>query len=422
MPWDIENQRYGGSGHGPLSYEAQGLLLRDHVKRGFRYAGYAAKGLGAFGAKRMYDYANQYTGKRAKVNMGLRKRARPSSKAMVRYKRQKTSHKARPKKGAARVSYRLDGYGKSKRVYAKGKGKRRTKRSLKKRVSALEKNGPTMDTHWEIEDELFRSDCNGNNQLRFSALPMITSGFINRVATTYGAGVASGNNISLKFDNIGCKVVMKGARAGTTTLKYQIFKCVGDCTESLLDDMREHCINLGLTITNGVDPGDATVLGTSVMVPEFISLNNAEVHTPFWTANRASNNWKPQGNIKTVTIGPGDNIEVSCNIGKFTYQTNRIEEADAGTVFFKNHDYVLLYSQLGGLGHGSLSTDEKMLGYSRSRMDGQRQFSARCKVFDGSGEKTIKLTSKNNGLGANNIVHVDDHLSGFPVAEDVAPP
>ncbi len=322
-------------------------------------------------------------------------------------KRQKTS--------APKGTLKRHGVGGGHRVRAKSVSYKRKPRSLKKRVSQLEKKSPPTSKHWELENEYFVHSHNADNFVQYFEVPMVEVQKIRvAVAKLNGTGSDPLDNSKTKVKNFRATYILKNARTANCHVEYQLFRCASNCTDSVLDELHENLTQRGAAPSSAITAADAATSTTSAQ-PRRLVLGPTEQHLPVWSQNRRLQHWKPVGKIQKASIGPGDSIVVSHNTGALTYSEAKFDDKDTGDVFLANWDYQLIVMQTGEIGHDSSNTLN--IGISRAQLDCHRIQSVHVFIQDGNGTDTISSTEHDDTTGITGIEIADEHAAAMVGAD-----
>lgn len=399
--WDIENQSL------PRTWKQRGIEARAIATAAV--GKYGTRALTAYAAKRAYEayFGTPSSAKRRKMSP-------PSSKRMKLSRRKFTKHGTSKRRGGRKGNgvVRVDGIGGGRRIRTKAKRTHRKKRSLKKRVNALEKREPPKSRYWRVEKELFVMDVAAVNRTMWYAIPLTTKDSLLTTAALINAGA----NTKTDVDNSRVGLEMKNNRTGNSKVEYQIFRCKANTDEGILEDLRESLTLRGLTVTNTVVKAGGTATSTKSREPTYLVMDGIEQHHPLWHGNRESTSWQPVGNIKKVDIGPGDSIMLSHNSGKLIYDTDLVTGADTGEIFFKHYDYQIVIRLSGGIGHDTTNTTN--LGFGFARLECLRTRSTRVSHQDGKGSDKIIMVVADDSTGVGTVEHADDKVSSVTQAVD----
>ncbi len=338
----------------------------------------------------------------------------PSKDSMA--KRMKYAPKTRRRRGAqvakkkSKGRVARDGV---KRVKHKTHASRHKVKSLKKRVVALEGKQPLKSKLWRIEHQYYCMKEEAHSACTWYSIPLAEKA---TTQTFTQVLVGSDAGTSCKVSNVRTEYSMRNNSTSNVNLEYQIMRCTGNTSGSILNDLRGAIMKKGVlitpTVTNAV--GHTT---TASEIPEFLKLTGTETRAPIWNVNRDSTDWKPVGNIEKATIGPGDVLSIKHNTGKFTFDVDNVAEADSGTVFWRNLDYVLVIRVFGALGHDS-GSNQTNVGTGGWQLDCIWDQSMRAAHVNGQGTDQIQYVTVDNGQNITDIEFADNHVSAIGIMED----
>ncbi len=326
-------------------------------------------------------------------------------------KRMKFAPKTRRRRGAQVSKKKKRGRVSRDGVHTVRKKHKRTRhkvKSLKKRVVALEGKQPLRSKFWNIEYKTIAIREDAICAVRWYNVPLAekaTTQTVTAVLTGAEAGVRC------KVDNVRTQFDMRNGSTANVCIEYQIYRCVGNTSQGILDDLKGMLGKKGVAITTTVDP-EVAHTGTSSMIPEQLRLTGLETWSPLWNVNRDSVDWKPVGTIEKAVIGPGDTLTVKHNTGKFVFDVDDVAEADAGTKYWRNLDYRLVMRVVGAIGHDS-GLNEMNIGYSGWVIDSQWSQSTRVAHVNGQGTDQILLTTLDNGQNITDIDFADNQVSAI---------
>lgn len=440
MPWDIE-QGYDARAAHRRNQQLFGVY-ENRYRLGFAAAKHlgkqALKGGTAYqGAKRAYNYAfgDTYSTPQKKFKSS-KPLAPPAKRAkMGKYETvmkwynagakgpigKKKSGRGRKKQRGSKAVVRRDGVGAGRRVKNKRKRSVHKKKSLKKRVRALEKGKPlNSKIHYEKKADYVMYE-NVRNSMNWYAIPIVKKGEI-QIATNELTGNATGT--AVKVNNCRGTFTMKNNGTANVDIEYQIFKCVGNCVETIMFDLREdlyHRAKIGEPLHThlGLQAviGEQGHVATSVRVPERYPMANLYLDGPMWSGNRSSATWKPAGNIRRTRIGPGDTIDITTNTGPLTYNVDHFSEADSSTLYYKGVDQFLVIRVRGPMGHDSANPGN--VGWAGYHLDAQLTQSVRAFHVDGEGTNVYSLnTQDDSGDMAGTVDFADNVASAIQTMVD----
>ena len=327
-------------------------------------------------------------------------------------KRRKTHKKKSRSKGVVR----RDGVGTGMRIKAKSRRGKHKKKSLKKRISALEKKRPADSKIWALETSYWCHDEATVDVSVYYEIPMIQKSIIESTTREL-----TNNEIQThcKVSNQRATYELKNNATGNAHVEYQLFKCTGNTAESILFDLREDLQNIAepstpiatLPAIDAFTPHGAN----NSRIPKRLKLGGTEQHAPLWQGNRSSPCWNPTGPIKKALVGPGDTITISYNSGPLTYDVDYIAEADGGTLFYKGLDVLLVIKMTGPMGHDS-GVNVLNVGKGFHRFDAMQTVSTRAFNSDGQGTSQLLFGTQDDASGITGIEFADNVISGIQQA------
>lgn len=312
----------------------------------------------------------------------------------------------KPKSRGFRASsgvVRVAAAGESKRIVRrKTKKKSHKKRSLKKRVAALETKAPPVSRNWRLMHEMYwmRSNAGHSEIYEYE--------FCTNIEKRLAVGkFTNADNTKVKIDNHGAKMYIRNACTGDVHIEYQLFKCKTHAPDSVIDDLRSYVMDKGVAITNTVN-GGAPATGTASRRAQHFLLEDGEIHVPIWIGNTKSDGWTPLGPIKKVALAPGSDVTIRYNQGKTTWDEDEYDNfiAEVTSNGYMKGDVHLLVKIIGGLGHDDGSHENTA--YAETAFDCQHTSSVRCHVQNGLGQEFITLNDKDDMSGVDIVEHAED--------------
>lgn len=356
----------------------------------------AIMAVGAKVAQETYNYlrpqAQQAVVKRiAKAAARGKKRLRPASKS-------------------AKAVIKKDGTG-YKRLVKKRKIVKRKKKSLKARVSKLERERGT-DSQLEYHKVYpFCMPVSTDGRVGLFEVNLLDTTLIETALAAFPNEAdleENTKNNTIRIKNVRYVIKLKNNTTANCRMASKVYKPNNDKTESILDDWREETIDRGLTVTNNVT--DETVAtATASLLPSRIQLVATETHYPVYSHVKARE-WTPMGKQSVATFGPGDTMYLS---GKFKDIWYKPEEKDQdAAVYFMNYDRRMLFKISGTMSHDDTNTT-KVTPHSCAQLDAEFHVQFTVVIDNGLGQRNIVFSDANTITGISNPVHADNMRSGI---------
>lgn len=394
--WDVENQKQYSK------FDDLVLRTAGRVARGTgRYLKTVAKGYAGL-------YAADYVRGRI-TNSQVSKMSPPS----IKRRKMSRNPKYQKKRGRSSGKVARGGIGTGKRIKSKSRRKTVRKKSLKKRVRALERDGPKESKVWALETSLWRAENSTICNTSYYEFPMIQLGIISSAVAELTGNIIQS---SCRVENMRATLELKNNITSNCEVEYQLFKCKGNTPGGPLAALKESLelyAKIGTAIVELPDliagtPHD----GTSVRTPTQLALGGTEQHAPLWSGNRRDVDWAPTGPIRRAKVGPGDTLSITYNMGGMTYDVDKLGQADAGTLFHKGIDVFCIVRLRGALGHDT-GVNQGNVGWGEHRMDAMLTQSTRVKNMDGEGTNILVYNQADDATGLTDIEFADDRGGAF---------
>ena len=340
-------------------------------------------------------------------------------------------------------------YSKNKMVYVDGvssgktlvkaskKRRRKKKTSLKKKVNKLVRAMPKTSQK-TFRDFKFLCFNGTKNQKRVYEHVVYDRNYINtRIATLRQS---DSNNIAdtitynsrgkaLKYSMF-TEYCFKNNAKGNVTLSYCFVKAKDDGYKDFGECLQQDLISRGYASAL-LPPLTAKVLAgtnTSEQPQQWrygangISAgNNAHFHVPLQGGTYTASEWDKVGQIKTVTLGPGDIIKA------YWKTKNRTYDPEIGIVENKNKltgDVRLIVWAHGGIGHDGDGAKFCLIGYGDYQLDCLEKRILNVKYANPGGWDDISLTEDITSAtppdySNSAIIHADNHLSALEGGQKV---
>ncbi len=323
-------------------------------------------------------------------------------------KRRKTSKAHTKRRGRSSGRTSRGGIGRGQRVKTKSRRHSVKKKSLKKRVSKLERDGPKDSKVWALETALYVAENSTICNTSYYQFPMIQKSIIE---STTNEVTGNAGQTQCKVTNQRATLLMKNNCTSNCDIEYQFYKCTGNTEEDVLTGLRtslELYAKFGTPIASlPILTGPGVHTATASRTPRQLALGGTEQHAPLWSGNRKDSDWKPTGPIRKAKIGPGDNLEVSYNMGKMTWDVDKLGQADLQTNYWKNIDVMCIVRVRGSLGHDS-GANILNVGWGEHRLDCMVTVSTRAFNNDGLGTDVLVYSQADDATNIADIEFVDD--------------
>lgn len=348
-------------------------------------------------------------GKKDKVNMPKRGPnvvfvgPQPETKKVKKAPRKKM--KAKRKTGGL---MKYDGVGGGKRIKAKSGNRHVKKKSLKKRIKALEGKAPPLTVHRTIKIVPWKFEQILSNSAKYYEIDLRSAGEVHGVVSKLES-VSDGTQY--RVQNVHTHWELKNNSLGNCEIEYQFFQVRRPTKDRVLDELQKWINEKSepqKTFSN-VTPAGGYVLGTKNRTPISMNMDNALMHYPVWAGNRYSaNNWKVLGNIAKASMGPGDIIAINYNSGKFFYELDKEEKMiDAGGGIFTTTDVHCVIKIVGSLGHPN--NTPALVGFGTHHIDAISTTVTEVSHQDGTGKKSYNVVSEEMTVtNSTTQVHADN--------------
>lgn len=257
----------------------------------------------------------------------------------------------------------------------------KNKKSLKQRVSAIEKHSPPNSTYRHSTLIALKVKEGSNTSQKW--LVDVPSQFnhigIENVLTAIDPTLVSTNTKTII--KVYSKLTIKNTAVSRVTIKYADYVHVSDDIEDILTEIVSYYGDrTSVALTNSVDTG--TIRGaTSAAIPRHFILEQGEFDRELLSmgAHPDDRKFKYPNGIKTIILNPGDSLILRAT-RKVKY---RPELLDRENTAFQKDEFGFIFSAVGELGHGS--TTNGLIGTSSFELDCLQYGCCTAVIQDGKG-------------------------------------
>lgn len=260
--------------------------------------------------------------------------------------------------------------------FRKSKGKRKVvnkpKKTLAKRVKALEKTkGPKSiyEKHYSIllymphsagERAVFWLEANNHPEVESVVSNILIPG---------GSADLNLTTLNTKYRvEFFSKLTLKNGSIYGQHVKYVTCECADNTAQSPLFEYRAWLLDRGLIVANGINNPTATTTNRA-FVPQHIIHPKAEMHYDYLSSgyNQRSSSWKKSGNVgvNTLYLQPGESVDLYLS-SDFMYAPENADLHGSGIYLKDAKSNGFLISVVGELGHGTGANVDEM-----GRLQGQ---------------------------------------------------
>lgn len=275
------------------------------------------------------------------------------------------------KKGSKKpfsVRVQTDGVGAGRSVRNKKRARKSSsKKSLTKRVKALEKNAPKDSVKDFIEITPFKIKSNTTlgaevNCIALGALRCFNAPVYEVAMADMGGFDARAVNSHIKVRNRYTTLRMKVATTSNVTIKYAFYRCNDNSSLGPLARMLAKMEDRGLDITGMAVTGQTSGSSTEARYPMQLLLKDQKKFYPTFELN--PEDWTRVTPVKSVAAGPGDMITISEGFGDTIYKPEVYDEI--ATSYMKG-DIYLVYKIIPDIAHDA--TNHDAVGLSVAKFD-----------------------------------------------------
>lgn len=322
---------------------------------------------------------------------------------------------AKKAKNSVKTTLRVDGTSAGQlRVSKRKRKKAKTKKTLIKRVRALEKNSPPKSYYYVKDFIPYKLGCSLSNCCIWYEIPLVDHNLIE--ARIDALPKVSGNenylsaNTSVLISNIYNKFRMKNCTTSNIMVEYQPYVCIDDDNESVLDNIREGMINRGYTFATAPSAA-SSASATSAAFPYrqdcTSDATSNEVHYSPWGVYEVSRKWKKLNNVVKLIVGPGDTLDIVVPHANYHYKPEVLDDEPFSYI---KKDMSLIIKCLGELSHQQ-TTNTNLVGYATHYFDCVLFRSFTITYDWGEGLKTVEYTDQFDSTNLTTPVHVDNQQS-----------
>jgi hypothetical protein len=319
-----------------------------------------------------------------------------------------------PKYGPMRSIIKKDGVSYS--VRTKGNG-RRKKKSLRKKVNSLIRNQPKYSIKTFRNFKTMVMPHNADNEHRIHSIDVFRAndmeGWIQNLTQVDAAAAADyrAENTAVKMD-IFYKITIRNNSLSNCDMKYVFINCIDTNDNFPIHWVKEDLQDRGYTVPalSGITGATAT----SSEVPNRIIFNASNPwHVSTMSGVEFDRKWKKVGKIKSVTLGPGDVINLYYKRKNLVYKPEIFDKTPRR--YLKHQSACLLIDTRGQLGHDQ--TNHDLVGYGRVHLDCEQKLIARVKYYNPKGLREEVYTDTLDSTNVTLIEHADNHAGAIEAGE-----
>ncbi len=318
----------------------------------------------------------------------------------------KTKKKKRTKRAKPSGSYMPDGSSAGRTVVAPRKTKKRKPgRSLKKRISALERNKPKDS--FKFFDTMFPLKIRNNvvNSYGLHSVKVCTTGKLEQSLTLNGVDFGA-KNTSVKIQNRWGQVSLKNAMTANVDVQYFWVSPKDHDAESFCEDLMEEYTDRGLGALLPTRTAEQAATATASLLPEQIRYTSVRMNYPKIHSNATDKAWKI-GKVSRVSLGPGDTVRISQSFPDILYKVENFDQ-EPFTYQVQNDQHLMIvcYPQLS---HDASNHD--VVAYGDYALDCTARLKYIVRYNDGEALKEEQYESTMDGAGFSTAHHVDNTVS-----------
>lgn len=407
MSGQVRRYNPGGSylGRVPFRMLPWHMKLRQMATWGRRYG----FGRGAGGAAVAAAAAQHYLNRSGKRSMSKRSRSYAPSHSRRQYRRV-GDYRFRPTRNFRSV-VRKDGL--SYRVRTAG-AKRRSRKSLSKKVNTLIRNQPKYSTKTYRHFKTMAMPHADDNQHRIHAInvlkPSMLESYLQTLTLVDSSGVADYRandvNSSVKIDFF-YKITIRNNSLANCDIKYVFMMCNDAQANGPLHWLELDLQDRGYTGVPSATGVSLANVNASEIPDRMIFSDTGPFHAPTMSGVSLDKHWSRQGKVKSLTLGPGDSINIYYKKKNLVYKP---EVNDKSTVAYqKGNSVFLMVDTRGQLGHDDAKND--IVGYGRVHLDAEQQIVATVKYYNPKGLNEVAYTDTLDNTNITLITHADN-ISG----------
>lgn len=335
--------------------------------------------------------------------------ARVGNQARKIYKATRGSSKS-VKKGPKGTVY-SDGAGPGRKIRGKKpKKKSRRKKTLKSRISALEKN-KTPDTTLEYRRIVpYKVNVSTVNTVRVSQFNGIRHDLIEAGIDNIDGVNYTTKNTNVLIRNGYQKFTIKNARTANCEIAIAVFKCIDDDDEGPIQVALDHLADRGIpgpSIPTYV--AEVASTATDANIPGHADFAVGQNWQALYCFNKQamSTKWVQVGKVTNVKLDPGDTFVFTVPYPRMKYRPERKKNEDFN--YLANYDYKIVMRTRGDLSHDA--TNHNRVGYSLQGLDIMKELKFQAVVQNGLGLKLYEISDANTNTGFTVPNHVDNKAS-----------
>lgn len=296
---------------------------------------------------------------------------------------------------------------------SKRKRGRGSKVSLKKRISALEKDKDPQSyyTNHRVVPYKLKMSAGQSQEKGIYWIPGVSTLDIN--SDLASVDFPSGS-VDMTFVNTQVRtschtqIIMKNAGLGSVIIKYVELHCDDSTNVTPINELKTAAIARGITFAN-LTQAAVAASSTSAALPLRQHLNATEAHYEILSKSYnsgAASHWKNKGPVKTMVLNPGDRFSIYAGKKQFRYEPE--EKTLGGQTYIKSYDYGVLIQSIGEIAH-DVASDVK-IGRDDYFLDCIKYDTVTYKIDNGLG---LRVVSNNSQMiiaaanwvqaGANNV-------------------
>jgi hypothetical protein len=188
------------------------------------------------------------------------------------------------------------------------------------------------------------------------------------------------------------KLAIKNNATVNAEFRYAFYKCTDNDNEGILTDILEELGDRGYTNLPSVNARTNATATSSVLPARLVfdATNGTDnpYHIPVFGNRSVTRGWKQMGGVQTVTLGPGDTMNIIWSKKNFTYDAENLDQ-EAFT-HLKNAAFHLLIDLQGSLAHDDGNTC--LIGRAGYQIDAEQCKIARINYANPKGLREVSYS------------------------------
>lgn len=312
------------------------------------------------------------------------------------YKGKKDEKKAPGSAGVQYVNTQSTG---GRYVKSNKRKRKMPKKTLKKRVKALEKNKlPASKYSYNFERPMVINCIQNNSQ--YNAIPVVQNNILETlmINVEYPNGVVTltGKNTEIKY-TVYCNIKVVNATIHKCKMRIGFFKCSEDTSKLILQEAKDYALDRNITLPNAVT-AEVPASAAASYVPQALRMQDAQrmYKIMSYIDQSPSSNYKQVGKIEYLTLAPGDETSFK----KVASGIYKPEHKDvAATTEVKGVDeFCVIYTE-GEISHSDQGARTNVVGTTAQRLDLIVQYKYEITVQNGLGMKKHTIVQDGNYTG-----------------------